>query len=175
MLESYTCEKKQIKTARRSPVFVSSLQLSVQGDRLNWLAPTRPCTGNDAAYVARVSCLVTNNTWVRRVRKVRMECRLMWRRGVPPPPSSSSSSSSTSTSVYTPYAITVKQNTGFYHLCKFIKNKMIPLHKYSYPYLRQLKFSSGAFILSEGNQCQIQVNEYDLERDTRLNKRSNSW
>ncbi len=24
---------------------------------------------------------------------------------------------------------------------------MIPLHKYSYPYLGQLKFSSGAFIL----------------------------
>lgn len=40
----------------------SSLHLSEQGDRLNWLAPTRPCTGNDAAYVARVSCLVTNNT-----------------------------------------------------------------------------------------------------------------
>ncbi len=46
---------------------------------------------------------------------------------------------------------------------------MIPLRKYSYPYLGQLKFSSGAFILlvdvtsSEVNRWQIQLNGYDLE------------
>ncbi len=59
---------------------------------------------------------------------------------------------------------------------------MIPSHKYSYPYLRQLEFSSGAIhiacrcysALSEGNLWQIQLNGNDLERDTRLNKRSNS-
>ncbi len=50
---------------------------------------------------------------------------------------------------------------------------MIPLHKYSYPYLGQLKFSSGAFILlvdvttsNEVNLWQIQLNWYDLERHT---------
>jgi len=58
-----------------------------------------------------------------------------------------------------------------------IKNVNIPLHKYSYPYLGQLEFSSGAFILlvgvtkSEGDLWQIQLNGYDLERHTRLNKR----
>ncbi len=58
---------------------------------------------------------------------------------------------------------------------------MIPLHKYSYPYLGQLKFSSGAFILlvdvttsSEVKRWQIKFNGYDLERHTHLNKRSNS-
>ncbi len=51
-----------------------------------------------------------------------------------------------STSIYTPYTIMVKQKKKK----KIIKNKKnlnIPLHKYSYPYLGQLEFSSGAFIL----------------------------
>ncbi len=59
---------------------------------------------------------------------------------------------------------------------------MIPLHTYSYPYLGQLEFSSGALILLVGvTRLRLKVtcdkfklNAYDLERDTRLNKRSNS-
>ncbi len=42
-------------------------------------------------------------------------------------------------------------------------NEIIPLHKYSYPYLGLLKFSSGAF-RCKLNGYDFELNGYDLER-----------
>ncbi len=61
-----------------------------------------------------------------------------------------------STLIYTPY--TIKYLSKNIYIYIYIKNKKlplhkwcyIPLHKYSYPYLGQLEFSSGAFILLVG-------------------------
>ncbi len=56
------------------------------------------------------------------------------------------------TSIYTTMVKQKKKNNCFNMFANLlkIKNVNIPLHKYSYPYLGQLEFSSGAFILLVG-------------------------
>ncbi len=54
------------------------------------------------------------------------------------------------TSIYTPYTIMVKHTHTilfFLRSLQIKKTEIIPLHKYTYHFLGQFKFSSGAFIL----------------------------